>query len=289
MEPNDRDELIVRYLCGDASADEIAQINLLRDTDTAFRKEFETLKFSWEHAAMPKFDAEQDWNNIRRRVAFQTKVNSPVAFFMRVAAMLTLVLSVSTALWFYWNVPGYGRWIVFETGLESDSIVLPDESIVFLNRNSSLKFRSAFTGTDRNVALQGEGFFDVKPDKSRPFNVEVGAVSVDVLGTSFHLNGTRSDGIVELNVTHGAVLFKNNNEKITVKEGEWGIAGAKVIGKGLITNPNFISWKTGLLEFNSASVSEVAIALNNHFVEIEEVKIIGGSDIYDCGKPCLTE
>jgi 23S rRNA pseudouridine2605 synthase len=35
-------------------------------------------------------------------------------------------------------------------------------------------------GTDREVALKGEGYFEVKHDKTRPFNVEIGPVSVDV-------------------------------------------------------------------------------------------------------------
>lgn len=280
MEPFNKEDLIIRYLCGDVSTEEVATVNQLRETDETFRKDFGELRFAWMHSAMPRFDAEQDWKNIQQRISVQTQRESPFAFFLRIAAVITLVLSVSTALWFYWNVPGYGRWVVFETGMQSDSIVLPDASVVFLNRNSSLKFRNAFSGVDRQVALKGEGYFEITPDQNRPFKVELGPVSVDVLGTSFHLNGTRSDGIVELNVTHGTVSLTNNRERITVKEGEWAIAGVRVMGKGYITNPNFISWKTGLIEFNNSSLNEVAIALNNHFVEIDDVRINTGSDIF---------
>jgi ferric-dicitrate binding protein FerR (iron transport regulator) len=280
MEPQKIEELIIRYLCGDATQSEVEEVNQLCKTDDAFRKEFGEMQFAWVHSAMPRFDAEQDWKLIRKRIAYQSERQSPFAIFARAAAVITLVLSVSTGLWFYWNVPGYGRWVVFETEMKSDSIILPDASIVYLNRNSSLKYKSAFMGTDREVALKGEGYFEVKHDKTRPFKVEIGPVSVDVLGTSFHLNGTRKDGIVELNVTQGSVAYSNSRERISVKEGEWAIAGVKVMGKGYITNPNFISWKTGLLEFNNASLNEVAIALNNHFVEIEKIKIVGASDVF---------
>jgi len=280
MEPQERDELIVRYLCGDASESEKAEVAHLLNADISFKKEFNELKYSWEQAAMPQFNAVQDWNIIRNRIGFKSKSKSQFAYFARIAAVISLFLSVSTALWFYWNVPGYGRWVVFETGSVSDSIVLPDESIVYLNRHSSLKFKNAFLGENREVALKGEGYFEITPDDSRSFHVEVGPVTVQVLGTSFHLNGTRKDGIVELNVTHGSVNISNAREKLTVKEGEWAIAGIKVMGKGYITSPNFLSWKTGLLEFNNSSLNEVAFALNNHFPEIETVKIISPSDIF---------
>lgn len=279
MEPKKREELIIRYLCGDASDEEVAAIKQLMNTDNAFRKEFGEMRFAWESSAMPHFDSEQDWNIIRQRMSLSTAKKSSLSFFVRIAAVLTLFLSVSTALWFYWNVPGYGRWVVFETGLDTDSIILPDESTVFLNRNSSLKFKNAFLGSDRYVALDGEGYFEITHDENRPFEVEVGPVSVKVLGTSFNLNGTRTDGIIELNVIDGAVNMVNSKGKLKVNKGEWAIAGVKVLGKGLITNPNFISWKTGLLEFNNSSLNEVALALSNHFSEIESVNIVSRSDI----------
>ena len=281
MEPQEKEALIIRYLCGDASPEEIVRVESLLKSDDEFVNEFRALQFAWEQSAMPAFDAEHDWNAIRNRIGFgKEKQRTPLYSFLRVASVITLFLSVSTAFWLYWNVPGYGRWVVFETGAVSDSIVLPDESIVFLNRNSSLKFRSAFATHDRQVALEGEGYFEVTPDKQRPFRVEVGPVRVQVLGTAFHLNGKRMDGVVELNVTHGMVKLSNNRESLMVTGGEWAIAGVKVMGKGYITNPNFLSWKTGLLEFNNATLSEVAIALNNHFVEIENVEILSGSDVY---------
>lgn len=280
MEPKVSEQLIIRYLCGDVSREEIAEVNHLKETDESFKKEFEELRFAWERSAMPHFDPEQDWKNICNRIAFcSQRKKVPFSYFVRIAAVITLFLSVSTALWFYWNVPGYGRWVVFETGIESDSIVLPDESIVFLNRNSSLKFRSAFGEENRNVELNGEGYFEITHDKNRPFRVEVGRASVKVLGTAFHLNGIRKDEIIELNVTDGTVEFSNSDKSITVTKGEWAIAGEDILEKGDIKDPNFMSWKTGTLEFNNTSLSDVVKALDDYFVDIENVNIVSGSDV----------
>ncbi|MFR7880018.1 MAG: FecR domain-containing protein [Butyricimonas paravirosa] len=41
----------------------------------------------------------------------------------------------------------------------------------------------------RRVKIEGEGFFDVKPDATKPFHVEIpGGESIRVLGTSFNVS-----------------------------------------------------------------------------------------------------
>jgi len=274
------DELIVRHLSGDSSTEESELVESLLKTDSSFKELYSEYKFLWEQSTLSSDVVKHDWQRIRKRMGFRkTKNTPPLSFLLRIAAVVTLVLSVSTGLWVYWNVPGYGRWVVFETGVNSDSIVLPDASIVFLNRNSSLKFRQAFEDDQREVALEGEGYFEITPDNLRPFKVEAGPVAVKVVGTSFHLNTNRQDGIVELNVTQGRVALSNSQEEIIVDKGEWAIAGNKAIGKGQIKNKNFLSWKTGLLDFNKSSLNEIAIALTNHFDNIKSFKIKQQSNI----------
>ena len=271
--------LIVRYLSGEADESEVEQVKSLLASDSHFRDFFEQTRFVWEQSERPNYNINDDWEAIRRRIGFETPPVSLWHYFTRIAAVLAVVLSVSAGLWVYWNVPGFGRWVVFETGALSDSLVLPDASVVFLNRNSSLKYPSVFSSNQRRVALEGEGFFEVAPDKSRPFKIIAGDVDVRVVGTAFNLDATRDDGVVELNVTHGTVLIKNSENEILVNKGEWALAGREVIGKGFITNTNFLSWKTGMLEFNNASLKEIASALNHHFAEIKKVKIDTESNV----------
>lgn len=265
------EELVVRYLCGELDQNEQLAFESKLTTDASFKNFYEELRYVWEHSSLAAVSSEQDWQIIRQRLGFTENSVSMWGYFVRIAAVLMVVLSVSTGLWFYWNVPGYGRWVVFETDATSDSIVLPDASIVFLNRHSSLKYPNVFADKSRQVALKGEGFFEVQPDKERPFNVEVGDVHVKVLGTAFNLNDNKEKGVVELNVTHGMVSVKNRRNEITVSKGEWALANKHILGKGLSSDFNFISWKTGLLEFNSATLREIALALNHHYPEIKSV------------------
>ena len=275
------EDLIVRHISEDTTTEEAATVRSLLKSDDDFRQLYREYKFIWEQASFTTDTCTQDWRKLRQRLGFETtKTRSSFSFLLRIAAVITLVLSVSGGLWVYWNVPGYGRWVVFETGAMSDSIVLPDESIVFLNRNSSLKFRNAFNGPERNVALSGQGYFEVTPDALKPFNVDLGPVKVKVVGTAFHLDATRKDGIIELNVTEGSVNLSNKREETTVNAGEWALAGDKVLGKGLAKDENFLAWKTGPLDFNKSSLKEIALALTRHFPEVDSFYIEGGgSDI----------
>ena len=279
MEKEIQEEVIVRYLCNELSTSEMEEFDLLLDTDDSFRKKYNEIEFAWKMSAISSYDHENDWQSIRNKIGFtEVKERSLLHFLVRVAAVFVLVFAVSAGLWVYWNVPGYGRWVVFETGASTDSIVLPDESIVFLNRNSSLTFRNAFVGDERKVALVGEGYFEVAHNEMKPFHVEMGAVSVRVVGTAFNLNATNADG-VELNVTQGKVILGNINSYVTVEEGEWAVAGSGLINKGIIKNPNFLSWKTGFLEFNNVSLHETVQILNIQFTEIDTFRIDTESDI----------
>ena len=290
------EELIIRYLCNDVSSLEKNKIETLLKEDNSFREEFEKNRQIWNATELLTLDTEQDWKNIKQRISFsKEKTQSSVFFFMKIAAVLILVFSVSIGLWTYWNVPGNGRWLVFETGATADSVILPDKSVVFLNRNSSLKFKKTIFGNERKVSLTGEGYFEVAQDINKPFNIEVGDVSVRVLGTAFNIDGKRADGNVELNVTHGKVLFKNKSENITVKEGEWAVMGKKLIDRGIIDDPNFLSWKTGKIEFNNSSLDNVVKTLSKHFYEIKSAKFDKTSDILvttkftDCSLPEILE
>lgn len=90
---------------------------------------------------------------------------------------------------------------VTETG-QSIRIALEDESTVLLAPDSAISL--AFSGEKRGVTLlKGEAFFNVTPDKARPFVVKGGGLKVEVLGTAFdvRLGGDET----EVALAHGSV------------------------------------------------------------------------------------
>jgi ferric-dicitrate binding protein FerR (iron transport regulator) len=114
---------------------------------------------------------------------------------------------------------------------------LQDGTVVTLNRGSSLAIMEDMAGESAGdsvekgltVRLRGEGFFSVRHDPARAFVVQLGAVAIKVLGTSFEVSGDGIDSM-ELVVETGAVRV---GDRMTVRAGE----RLTMIGKGI--------WKIG--------------------------------------------
>lgn len=77
------------------------------------------------------------------------------------------------------------RTVLLSSADSKGSFRLPDGSTVWLNRNSRLTFDGEFGDRSRTVLLEGEGYFDVAKDHSRPFVVQAKNLSVKVFGTRF--------------------------------------------------------------------------------------------------------
>ncbi|MBR1401935.1 MAG: DUF4974 domain-containing protein [Prevotella sp.] len=71
-------------------------------------------------------------------------------------------------------------------------LTLDDGTLVHLNYNTRLIYPEKFGRGDRNVILDGEAYFMVAKDKSRPFIVHTPNGDVKVYGTEFNVN-TRTE------------------------------------------------------------------------------------------------
>ena len=76
--------------------------------------------------------------------------------------------------------------LIVPRGGEYD-IVLEDGTKVWMNADSKLRYPVIFHGGERRVYLEGEAYFEVARDTSRPFFVETGNQQIRVLGTAFNV------------------------------------------------------------------------------------------------------
>lgn len=83
--------------------------------------------------------------------------------------------------------------------------VLPDSSIVWLNSGSKLTFPESFEKDFRKVTLEGEAYFQVTEDKTKPFIVKAGEVDIDVLGTSFNISNYPASSTIETVLLSGSI------------------------------------------------------------------------------------
>lgn len=127
---------------------------------------------------------------------------------------------------------------------------LADGTIVWLNAASSITYPTVFTGEKREVVVSGEAYFEVAPDKTKPFMVITPADKIQVLGTRFnanaYLSGTRAG---KTSLLEGSIKVNNK----LLKPGQ-----AIQEGRIMNTDPDQdIAWKNGLFSFQNKLLPEV--------------------------------
>lgn len=96
-------------------------------------------------------------------------------------------------------------------------ITLPDRSTVTLQPNSHLTFQDGMTNEERVVYLDGEAFFEIERDVSRPFVVYTKNVATKVLGTSFTVKAFQQDKSVTVEVKTGKVsVYAYQEEQVNL-------------------------------------------------------------------------
>ena len=146
-------------------------------------------------------------------------------------------------------------------------VPLADGSKVELNTRTVV--RAAVDEDRREVWLDfGEAFFDVAHRKGEPFIVHAGPQTITVLGTKFSVRRDRDR--VTVNVLEGRVRVddKGNEAHAAIIT-----AGATAISRGpstLITAKSeervesALAWRDGMLSFDQAPLSEVALEFNRY-------------------------
>lgn len=122
-------------------------------------------------------------------------------------------------------------------------VVLPDGSKVWLNADSKISFPSQFDGSERNITLAGEAYFEIAKDKAHPFIVESNGQEVTVLGTHFNVNSYEDEGVIKTTLLEGSVrvndvTLKPNQQSIITKN------NSQVQVRAVDVN-DVIDWKNG--------------------------------------------
>lgn len=143
-------------------------------------------------------------------------------------------------------------------------IVLPDGTRVWLNAATELKYPVAFHAKERRVYLKGEAYFEVAPDKNRPFYVETEEVKVRVLGTVFDVNTHYTRGVRTVLVEGAVALEWGDQKEIRMKPGELADFDRTTTEVTLkeVDVTSYISWKEGYFVFEDEPLEEIMHTLS---------------------------
>lgn len=139
-------------------------------------------------------------------------------------------------------------------------LVLEDGTKVWLNSETELSYPSRFTGSSREVKLVGEAFFEVTPNKEKPFYVMTNGMNVRVLGTSFNVSSykdsentstTLVEGSVAVKTTVGTERIITPSERLAYNKKSHQVSVEKV------DTELYTSWINGVYIFKNAPLEEI--------------------------------
>ncbi len=128
-------------------------------------------------------------------------------------------------------------------------ITLSDGTKVWLNSESQIKYPVNFDDKVRKVWVEGEVYFDVEPDKNRPFVTEVRDVEIEVLGTEFNVEAYGETNMVSTTLVEGSVKLTKDLEEIIIMPNQQAVIFDNK-KKFLVSNVDaraYALWKEGII------------------------------------------
>ena len=274
-------DLIIRYLDGFASLEEKKELLYWLKSSDENRDYFIQIRDLWLacDSAMAT-DAEIDiaLKRLRNRLIFaRQKTVSPKRFriqWQQVAATFLILISVGYGFYSKKRIVETVQEIVVQNQLitatgSKGQFILPDSTIVWLNSGSKLVYPEHFEKDRRVVTLEGEAYFQVAKNKSRPFVVQVKDLDIKVLGTSFNIASHAMLDKVETVLLSGSIKANINatGKKILLKPNEL-LVYKKETGETIteITSAQYhIDWIKDRLTFDNDRLSDIIISLKGWY------------------------
>jgi len=272
-------ELLIKYIDGDATDSEKVSITHWLDANPENMKEYLALRklhdiTIWQTSPVSK--AEQETNSKDQRRSRKITFSE----VMKYAAILIVAIVVSRFIFpEIKSVDTVAMQSLYVPAGQRAEITLEDGTKVWLNANTTLTFPNQFSGETREVSINGEGYFDVVSNKSKPFIVKTNKYDVKVWGTKFNVMAYSGNGNFETTLFEGSVeVLKSGVEKgILIRPDQRIFLAKDQLTIAPITDLNHQLWKEGIISFQDESFTELVNKLQLYFdmkIEVRNDKIL---------------
>ncbi len=173
-------------------------------------------------------------------------------------------------------------------------VELDDGTLVHLNYNTRLIYPVKFGRSNRNVILEGEAYFMVAKDRSRPFIVHTPDGDVKVYGTEFNVNTRDYTDISHHSNTGTTVVLVKGAVSVTPTNGTEQMMKPGQQGKMLYTQCHienvdvepYVAWNIGRFVFENTTMSSLMEVLAHWYgkkikFESEDLKNIHFTGTFD--------
>lgn len=281
--------IILKYLSGiSTELEEKELLQWLRNNDNT--TEFQAIKEEWKKKLSNEdvpHEIRQDWKKMEHKIYSAVQANlkqkQRSLNFFRYAAILVLLISVPSLIYFYTQQKSSS--LVYTTVAadygQISKVILPDSTIIWINSGSTIKYNNQFSGDNRDVELVGEAFFEVTKNKSLPLVVSSEDLKVKVLGTKFCVTAYPEESNIQIVLEKGKINLTSSshasfNQDMNPGEMACFNKAKKELEISKVNTGLYTSWKDGIINIYNLPLCEVVLKLekryNQKFIVDEEIK-----------------
>ena len=278
------EELAIRYFTGDLDSEGILLLeDEIRQSEEA-KKTFDELKEIWAASTtqeeLDSYDYKAAYQRFLHKISEDSdetdedqKEENPRFYHIYrwiggIAASLLLLFG-ATYLSYQQGQKNlqntFADIVVATPNGSSTSVNLPDGSIVKLNGGSRISYSQGY-GVDSRIVIEGEGYFEVKKDSTKPFIVNSANIIVKVLGTKFNFCDypKETQALVALDEGKVNMTCIESKQEITLLPNQHVVFDKKTGAMTLLdtkTLANKCQWTKGIIAFNGESLKDIAAVL----------------------------
>ncbi|WP_317896758.1 FecR family protein [Aurantibacillus circumpalustris] len=224
------DDLIAKFLSGEAGKEESNQLEAWMESDPENRVYFEDAKKMFAQIDNFKIahrvNTVKAWEKLNERISSETEAQEESKIiplfrrssFFRSAASLLLITALALLVNYFLGNSSPDPTVLTATSQVLDK-KLPDGSTVTINKNSEIAY--VMHDKVREVKLKGEAFFEVVHNEEAPFEIMIDDIIIKDIGTSFNVKAFPESNTIEVLVESGEVYFYSTSQKgVNLVKGE---------------------------------------------------------------------
>ncbi len=144
-------------------------------------------------------------------------------------------------------------------------VILSDGTAVWLNSDTKFEFPVEFIGEQRNVVLEGEAYFEVAKNESKPFIVKTNGIEIKVLGTSFNVSAYKDDHSITTTLLEGKVRIISSSEEIDMEPGYQSEFKNNKLKLKKVDAEMYAQWKDGIFRFKNIRLEDLTKKLSRWY------------------------
>ncbi|GKG72398.1 anti-sigma factor [Parabacteroides goldsteinii] len=259
-------ELLNKYIAGDATPEEKEEVARWLDADKKNMKEFLALRklydiSIWQQEQTPVAKDNLSLGNKRwtlRSASFE---------LAKVAAIFILAFTIVYSFLINEDNDSAKMQTIFVPPGQRAELTLTDGTKVWLNAKTTFTFPDKFTANNRRVTLDGEGYFDVTKNPEKPFIVNTERYDIKVMGTEFNVTAYSGSSVFETSLLKGAVevFSPAKDTKVSLEPHMRTYEENGILKKDTIEHENYFLWKEGLICFYDEPVDKMIKKLQLYY------------------------